>query len=114
MREKPRDKERLIHINQAIENIESFIKNKTYEEFYQDPILYHAVVNNLAILGEAAYKLTKDFLDNHPEVPWKDIIHMRHFLIHGYYQVAKNIIWDTIKEDLQPLKNNINKFLKEE
>lgn len=113
MRESIRDKDRLKHILQAINNINEFLKNKSEEDFLNDPILYHAIVNNLSIIGEASYKLTKDFIENHPVTPWRHIINMRHFLVHGYYQVSKRIVWDTAKSDLGNLKKEIEKYVKE-
>ena len=113
MRESIRDIDRLKHIINAIENIKSFIAEKTEVEFYNNPILFHAVVNNLSIIGEASYKLTQEFIDQHPETPWKHMINMRHFLVHGYYQVSKKIVWDTISNDLDPLKLQIISYISE-
>ena len=114
MRDSIRDKDRLRHILKAIDNINSFLGSKTKEEFYHDLILYHAIVNNLSIIGEASYKLTKQFIINHSETPWKHIINMRHFLVHGYYQVSKKIVWDTVKNDLKDLKEQIETYLSDE
>ena len=113
MRDPIRDKDRLKHILKGEENIENFLQGVSEEEFYDNPILYHAIVNNLNIIGEASYKLTKEFTNDHPQTPWKQIINMRHFLIHGYYQVSKKIVWDTICNDLKPLKSQIKSYLEE-
>lgn len=107
MREKPRDKERLLHILEAIDNIFEFIENKSFEIYQNDKILRFAVVKNLEIVGEAAYLLTKDFRLKHKEVEWKDLIGMRHILVHGYYQIKDEIIWSTIESELLPLKEQI-------
>lgn len=113
MRDPVRDKDRLLHIIKAIDNINNFKGEVTESEFQNNPILYHAIVNNLSIIGEASYKLSKEFLISHPDTPWKDIINMRHFLIHGYYQVSNKIVWETIENDLTPLKDQIIEYLKE-
>ena len=68
----------------------------------------------MAIIGEAAYKLTKEFTSTHTEVPWRAIINMRHVLIHGYYQIEPQILWETINNDLIELKEAIEKYLKED
>lgn len=113
MREKPRDKERLDHMIESIDNIFEFVEGKSFETFRNDKILRFAVIKNLEIVGEAAYLLTKDFKAKHLTVEWNDIIGMRHVLVHGYYQIREEIIWATIETELQPLRNKISKFLKE-
>lgn len=114
MRETLRDKDRLRHILKAIDNIENFMAGKSEEDFYNDPILFHAIVNNLSIIGEASYKLSKEFIATHTLTPWRHIINMRHFLVHGYYQVSAKIVWDTMQNDLVLLKRQISKYLTDE
>lgn len=69
----------------------------------RDGILYFSVVKNVEIIGEAAYMLTQEFKDAHPDTPWKIIIGMRHFLVHGYYEVDPDEVWNIIDKDLAPL-----------
>jgi len=107
MREKPRDKKRLLHILEAIDNVFEFIENKSFENYKSDKILRFAVVKNLEIVGEAAYLLTKEFKLNNAEVEWNEMIGMRHILVHGYYQIKDEIVWATIETELQPLKEKI-------
>lgn len=113
MREKPKDKGRLLHIKQAIDNINQFLSGKSAEDFLTDQMLYFAIVKNLEIIGEAAYMLTLEFREAHAETDWKDIIHMRHILVHGYYQIDSRIVWVTIKNDLPTLKTQIGIYLEE-
>lgn len=113
MREKPRDEGRLRHIAKAIDNIENFLSGKTAEDFLLDSLLYYAVVKNLEIIGEAAYMLTAAFKESHPLTPWRDIINMRHILVHGYYHVDSREVWATIVNDLPPLKTQIADYLSE-
>lgn len=113
MRDKPRDKGRLRHIQQAITNIETFLKDKTAEDFLLDQMLYFAVVKNMEIIGEASYMLTEDFRKAHSSTSWRDIINMRHILVHGYYQVDSKIVWATIRNDLPLLKAQIEEYLNE-
>lgn len=114
MREKPRDRGRLEHIAMSIGNIKNFLKDKTAEDFLLDAMLYFAVVKNMEIIGEAAYMLTHDFKDTHPDTPWRDIINMRHILVHGYYQVDSKEVWSSIKNDLPKLEKQIEKYLEED
>lgn len=111
MREKPRDKERLLHIIEAIDNIFEFIENKSFETYKNDKILRFAVIKNLEIIGEAAYLLTKDFKANNSNIEWNEMIGMRHILVHGYYQIKDEIIWATIETELSPLKDKILRII---
>ena len=113
MREKPKDGSRLLHIIEAIDNIVEFTQNVDFDSYKGNKILRFAVIKNLEIIGEAAYLLTKEFRSAHPEIEWTVIIGMRHVLVHGYYQVRDEIVWATIKQELLPLKEQVENILKE-
>lgn len=113
MREKPRDKERLLHIIEAIDNIFEFIENKSFQSYQSDKILRFAIIKNLEIVGEASYLLTKNFKQENSNVEWDEIIGMRHILVHGYYQIKDEIIWETILSELLPLKQKITALLED-
>lgn len=113
MREKPRDKGRLLHIQTAIGKIEKFLSGKTADDFLLDDVIYYAVVKNMEIIGEASYMLTKEFRESHPATPWNMMIKMRHILVHGYYNVDSRVVWSTIQEDLPTLKTQVEEYLKE-
>ncbi|MDR0866604.1 MAG: DUF86 domain-containing protein [Candidatus Symbiothrix sp.] len=107
MRENLKDRMRLLHILEAIDNIFEFVKGVTFEEYKSNKILRFAVIKNLEIVGEAAYLITKEFKTVHSEIEWEVIIGMRHVLVHGYYQIKDEIVWDTIQTELGPLKERI-------
>jgi len=111
MRKRLQDKERLLHIIEAIENIFEFTKGKSFEEFEKDKMLRFAVFKNLEIIGEAAFFLTKEFKEKTTHIEWKDIIGLRHVLVHGYYQIRNEIIWATIERDLKPLKQKLEELV---
>lgn len=113
MREKPKDRGRLLHINEAIANIHNFLIGKTVEDFVSDKMLYFAVVKNMEIIGEAAYMLTPEFKQCHQEICWEYIVKMRHILVHGYYQIDANIVWTTIVNDLPSLEKQIQRLITE-
>ncbi len=73
----------------------------------------HAVVYNIMIIGEAANLLTKDFRNEHPEVPWRSIIDMRNVLVHGYFTTSPLFIWETYTNDLGPLQEQVKKYIKD-
>ena len=107
MREKIRDKGRLQHILDAIEKALAFTENVSFDEYIANVLLKYAVVKCVEIVGEASYKLTREFRTQHPEIEWRDIISMRHILVHGYYQTEDDTVWDTVKNFLPPLKEQI-------
>ena len=113
MREPIRDKGRLQHILESIDNIFEFAGDKTFEQIQNDKMCYYAIVYQLVIIGEAANLLTKDFLAKHTETPWREIISMRNFIVHGYNVVDKKEVWSVIENDLMPLKNQIIKYIEE-
>ena len=113
MRERVRDKGRLEHILQAIDKVFEFSNGVKREDFQKDSILYFAIVKNIEIIGEASYMLSLEFKDSHPDTDWQVIIAMRHFLVHGYYQVDPEEVWNVMEQDLQPLRDQILEYIKE-
>ena len=112
MREKNKDKARLLHIIEAIDNIFEFTNNKTFETYRQNKMLRFAIIKNLEIIGEAAYLLTNEFKKEYSEIEWHALIGMRHVLVHGYYQIRDEIVWVTIETDLPPLREKVQLILK--
>lgn len=113
MREVIKDRGRLEHMLSAIENVEEFTQGVTLEGFMHSKILFFAVVKNIEIVGEATYMLTKAFKESHSTIPWQIIEKMRHVLVHGYYMVDPESLWDTINNDIPVLKPWIELFLNE-
>lgn len=113
MRESLRDPERLRHILQAIERIEQFTQGMTAESLDKDILHKHATAYNIQIIGEAVYKLSKEFKASHQDTPWAAIEKMRHILVHDYFQVNMRIMWMVITEDLTPLKEQVLEYLKD-
>lgn len=113
MREKVKDLDRLYHINECIEHVTNFLEGKTFEEMNNDIMCFHAVVYNIMIIGEAANMLTKEFREEHAEVPWRSIVDMRNVLVHGYYTASPLFIWETYKKDLPPLQAQIKAYIQE-
>jgi len=102
----------LRHMVDAIELIESYVGNKSYEEFRGDRMLQDAVIREMEILGEAAKNLSKEFKERHPDVPWRSIAGMKDKLIHQYFGVDLEAVWNTVIKDLPVLKENLMKILK--
>jgi len=111
MREPLRDKNRLEHIIAAIDRTLRFTEDKTLDDLNSDGMCYYAVVKNIEIIGEAAYMLTNEFKDEHPEIPWRYIVKMRHVLVHGYYQINPKEVWIVVKDDLTVLRQQVQNLI---
>lgn len=86
---------------------------KSFDEINEKDLEYFGIVKLLEIIGEAAYKLTNEFKETHIQTPWKYIVGMRHILVHGYYQINRKSVINTIRQDLPILRIQILKYLSE-
>lgn len=113
MREVARDRERLIHIKEAISRINRYIAEIDLEHLLDDDMRYYAVVKNIEIIGEAANMLTDEFKSTHQTTPWKMIIGMRNYIIHEYFQVKFGVVKEVLTLDLPELEKQIDAYLME-
>lgn len=113
MRERIRDIDRLYHIKECIDHVMDFLRGKTFEDMQSDVMCYHAVVYNIMVIGEAANLLTKEFREEHPEVPWRDIVDMRNVLVHGYFTTSALFIWETYQKDLPVLLSQVEQYIQD-
>ena len=111
MRDELRDPVRLDQMLDAIDKLLSADKDRAFDKFTEKNLEYFGVVKLLEIVGEAAYKLTKEFRETHPATPWKVIIGMRHVLVHGYYQINRDDVLKTIRENLPVLRSQLVTYL---
>ena len=88
--------------------IQSFLENKTQDEFKLDRKLHLSVVHLLEIIGEAGNLVSEEVKEQYVDIPWKRIIGMRNRLIHGYFDINLAIVWKTATEDIPPLIEKIN------
>lgn len=102
----------LHHIVDAIERISGYISGLSPKDFVKDEKTKDAVVRNLEIIGEAAKKITEKTKSSHPKIPWKHMASMRDRLIHAYFGVDYNIVWQVAKEELPPLREKLKSLLK--
>jgi len=100
-------------ILECIEKIEKYISNLSYDDFVKDNKTKDAVVRNLEIIGEAANQIPLNIRKRYKDIPWVQIIGLRHRLIHGYFIVDYDIVWNIIKKELPDLKTKIKEILKD-
>ena len=113
MRNSLGDKARLQHIYDAILEIESYVKESTYDIFLSNTMMQFACVKQLEIIGEAANHLTPHFKKLYSEIQWREIIDLRNILIHEYFGIDTKIVWDIIKTDIVLLKSQIKEILEQ-
>lgn len=91
-------------------DIESFSKGMTKEEFFNSKLKQKAIIRSLEIIGESVKNIPDFFRDKYPNVPWKIIAGFRDVLIHSYFGVDLDRVWNVIKFDLSALKKEIEKI----
>ncbi|MBI4037857.1 DUF86 domain-containing protein [Candidatus Curtissbacteria bacterium] len=104
--------EYLKHILDELDYLLDSSKNVSQEQFMHDMTLQRAYSRSLEIVGEAAKNLPQDFTKDQSQVDWKSIAGMRDRLIHHYFGVDYEIVWDVVKNEAPKLKEQITEILK--
>ncbi|QUV78449.1 HepT-like ribonuclease domain-containing protein [Chloracidobacterium thermophilum] len=107
------DRIRLQHMLDAAREAIEFAQNSRRQDLDSDRKLTLALVKDIEIIGEAAYRITEDTRRTLPEIPWEDIVGMRHRLVHAYFDINLDILWKTVQEDLPPLTRILSELLGE-
>ncbi len=97
----------------SLAKISQYISGLSYEDFLHDQKTQDAVVRNIEIIGEAAKLISKSIKENHPEVPWKQIAGTRDRLVHGYFGVNIDIVWEIAAMDAPKLLKAIRRIREE-
>ncbi len=111
MKGKIGDKQRLLHIAESINEIEKYISNATFEIFSTDSMMRYATVKQIEIIGEAANYLTEETKMQFPNIKWRQIIGLRHILVHEYFGIDSRLIWQIITNDIPKLKIDIQNII---
>ncbi len=106
------DTERLRDMLEAISQVERYA-TRGQDAFNQDELLQVWIIHHLQIVGEAASKLSESFLTQHSEVPWPAIVEFRNILVHEYFRVNLQIVWQIVNQDLSNLKAEIIAILQD-
>jgi uncharacterized protein with HEPN domain len=119
-KQKPNNLARLLHIIDSINLIEEFILGYDFEKFTLDKKTFYAVLKQIEIVGEATYHITQDIKDEFDKIEWQKIEGMRHKLVHDYYDIQRELVWQVatlnipqLKKDVQPIIDKLSSIEKE-
>jgi uncharacterized protein with HEPN domain len=114
MKDKEADnKDRLLQIESAIIQIESFIAEISEDDFMKSSLISSAVLFQFSVIGEAVGHLDKTFLEKY-QYPWYKVKAFRNLISHEYFRIELSAVWEVIVKDLPELKETINKIIYEE
>ena len=108
-----RNKERLMHICDAIAKIEQYTKGLEEESFYNDSRTNEAVLFQLSVIGEAIINVENTLLEKY-KYPWHEVRALRNVIAHEYFEIKMDKVWSTVQDDLSDLKHVILQVLKSE
>ncbi|MBI4318939.1 MAG: DUF86 domain-containing protein [Chloroflexi bacterium] len=109
-----RDEPTLLDIAKAARSVQAFVQGLDKELFLKDYKTQSAVLYQIAVIGEAVKRLSREFRDHHPEIPWSLIAGMRDLLIHGYDVVDWDEVWKTATSDVPDLLTKVEPLLPRE
>jgi uncharacterized protein with HEPN domain len=97
------DRVRLMHMLEAAREALSFAKEHTRSDLRHNRMLLHSLVRSIEIVGEASIHVSRDCKEASTEIPWAKLAGMRNRVIHAYFDIDEDIVWDTTVLDLPPL-----------
>lgn len=111
----PRDwQNRLQDILQAISDARQFTAGMTLEAFTADQKTIRAVAFEIAVIGEASSSVPAEIRERYPQIPWAKMRAMRNILVHRYFGLNLQILWDTVQQDLPALETLVKHVLEQE
>jgi uncharacterized protein with HEPN domain len=109
----PHDLIRIRHMFEAANDALTFAKGRQRSELDRDRQLLLSIVKSIEIIGEAASKVSTSAQEKHSDIPWHAIITMRHRLVHGYFDIDHEVVWQTLLLDLPPLLGQLEAIMQQ-
>ena len=109
---KAEDKIRFQHMLDAAEKAVQITSGVSFDEFIEDEVLSNAIVRLLSVIGEAASRVNKSTQSVYPQIEWPIIVGMRNKLIHAYFNIDYEIVWETLTHNLPSFIVEIKMILK--
>lgn len=103
----------LSDIAESINQIELYVKNQDAHSFFSNQEKQDAVIRRIEIIGEAAGKILNEIRDKYPKVPWAKIKGMRNIVVHQYFGITPELIWQVATVDVRELKPQIEQIIKD-
>jgi uncharacterized protein with HEPN domain len=97
-------------ICEALDRIEQYTSGMSFDVFSKDTKSVDAVVRNLEIIGEASSRLPADFKDSHSQIEWHKVVGLRHRIVHEYFGIDLQIVWQILQKDLPSLRQAISQI----
>ena len=98
-----RDEAYLLDMLLAARKVRQFSQGVTWERFQDDELVQNAIMMCIQQIGEAARKVSREFQEVHTEIPWKEIVGMRHRLVHDYVHIIPEKVWEVVERDVPAL-----------
>ena len=98
----------------ACRKIEAIVAATSEDSFLRDEVMPPAVLHHLTVIGKAISRLSVELRGRYPDVPWRQIIAMRHRIVHAYFDLDWQILWDAAVEDIPGLRRQVVDILKTE
>lgn len=92
---------------ERIERINRYVGGMSREAFLADSKTIDSVVRNLEVIGEAANRLPPEFCARHPEIPWRRIVGLRNRIVHEYFDVDIDLVWEIVSSELPTLRSQV-------
>lgn len=107
-------KDELVYVGHMLDKAHealSLVHGKTRQDYDSDSILRLALTHLIQVIGEAARRVSPQFRERYPEIPWDAIAGMRSKIVHDYMKVDEDIVWDSVTQELQPLIDELRKIV---
>jgi uncharacterized protein with HEPN domain len=110
----PEDSVYLGHMLDMTRRVNEITRSNKRGDYDADDILRMGLTHLVQVIGEAARRVSSDFQKQHPEIPWRQIIGMRHRIVHDYMRVDEDVLWQVVSSDLPALLPILEKLMPED